>query len=129
LAAGDLVRALGWIPGTRLEVTERSGLLVLGEAGTGRLVVTGRWHVSLPAGIRRWHGTGIGLVVRVDPFWIAQTLVAALVLAEIAKGVVMLALYPARRPTMVKPTQVTKRISQLRSAVGTARASWATRLA
>lgn len=60
LAAGDLVRALGWVPWTRLEVAELSGLLVVAEAGDGRLVVTGRGHVSLPVGVRRWHGLEAG---------------------------------------------------------------------
>jgi hypothetical protein len=33
---------------------------VVAEAEDGRLVVSGRWHVSLPAGLRRWHGLDAG---------------------------------------------------------------------
>jgi hypothetical protein len=60
LAAADLVQSLGGEPGTWLGVTQHSGLLVLAEAEDGRLLVSGRWHVSLPTGVRRWHGLDAG---------------------------------------------------------------------
>jgi hypothetical protein len=54
VADRGIVRALGWAPGTRLDIREQAGVIVASAAvgGTGR--VDGRGHLRLPLAVRRW---------------------------------------------------------------------------
>src|SRR5438105_512226 len=56
IADNMVIRALGWAPGTRLDIHENGGLgLVLADR-QGVFSVTGQGHVRLPATVRHWCG-------------------------------------------------------------------------
>jgi hypothetical protein len=51
-----IVRALGWQPGTRLDIRETRGLLVIRSTGHGMFSVTKQGHLRLPAPVRHYCG-------------------------------------------------------------------------
>src|SRR6185369_2508664 len=63
LSSRGLVRALGWRPGQRLDVTAVGPCITVSASTTGRHNVTARGELSLPAPARAL--TGIGLDQRV----------------------------------------------------------------
>ncbi|SHG73255.1 AbrB/MazE/SpoVT family DNA-binding domain-containing protein [Streptoalloteichus hindustanus] len=50
------VRALGWAPGTRLNLHEAQGLLVIQPDPEGVSIVGGQGYLRLPAPVRHWFG-------------------------------------------------------------------------
>jgi hypothetical protein len=54
VADRGIVAALGWPPGTRLDVRERAGLFTLHASIDGRCRVDGRGHLILALALRRW---------------------------------------------------------------------------
>jgi hypothetical protein len=54
IAESTVIRALGWLPGTRLDVRESGGLLLVNADRQGVFSVTGRGHLRLPATVRHW---------------------------------------------------------------------------
>jgi len=63
------VRALGWTPGTRLDIRETRGLLVIRSTTNGVFSVTGQGHLRLPAPVRHCCGLvpGDGVLLAADP--------------------------------------------------------------
>jgi hypothetical protein len=51
-----VVTALGWMPGTRLDIRESNGLLIVRADAGGVFAVTGQGHLRLPAPVRRCCG-------------------------------------------------------------------------
>jgi hypothetical protein len=62
-------RALGWTPGTRLQIRTSGGLVVVEAAPGGAFAVTRQGHVRIPATIRHWCGLAGGdrLLLAADP--------------------------------------------------------------
>ncbi len=62
-------RALGWTPGTRLQIRTAGGLVVVEAAPGGAFAVTRQGHVRIPATIRHWCGLAGGdrLLLAADP--------------------------------------------------------------
>ncbi|MFJ8686752.1 hypothetical protein [Micromonospora wenchangensis] len=60
IADSGVVRALGWVPGTRLHIHEGAGLVVLRADRQGVFTVTGQGHLLLPAAVRQWCGLAAG---------------------------------------------------------------------
>ena len=60
VADRGVVAALGWPPGTRLDVRERAGLFALHVPGDGRCRVDGRGYLILALALRRWCRLGAG---------------------------------------------------------------------
>jgi hypothetical protein len=56
LADRAVWRALGWTPGTRLQIRLSGGLVVVVADPGGAFAVTRQGHVRLPATIRHWCG-------------------------------------------------------------------------
>jgi hypothetical protein len=54
VADRSIVRALGWVPGTRLDLRERAGVIVASAACDGVLCIDDRGHLHLPLAVRRW---------------------------------------------------------------------------
>ena len=54
VADRSIVRALGWVPGTRLDIREQAGVIVACRAGDGVHHVDDRGHLRLPLAVRRW---------------------------------------------------------------------------
>jgi hypothetical protein len=54
IADRSIVRMLGWVPGTRLEVHERAGLIVVYPAADGVHCISERAFLKLPLTVRRW---------------------------------------------------------------------------
>jgi hypothetical protein len=48
-----VLAALGWVAGTRLEIRETGGLLLVRAHPHGVFAVTGQGHLRLPAAVRR----------------------------------------------------------------------------
>ncbi len=69
VADRSVVRLLGWLPGTRLEIRERAGVVVAEVAGDGVCRIDGRGHLILPLIVRRWCGLTAGdrLLLAADP--------------------------------------------------------------
>ncbi|MFB9323087.1 AbrB/MazE/SpoVT family DNA-binding domain-containing protein [Cryptosporangium minutisporangium] len=65
----SLLAALGWAPGTPVEVCEREGLIVVARGPAGVFRVTGQGFVVLPAAVRHWCGLRPGdrVLVVADP--------------------------------------------------------------
>jgi hypothetical protein len=53
VADRSVVRALGWAPGTRLDIREQAGIIVAAAAPDGTCRVDGRGHLRLPLAARR----------------------------------------------------------------------------
>jgi hypothetical protein len=62
-------RALGWTPGTRLQIRAAGGLVVVDADPGGAFAVTRQGHVRIPATIRHWYGLAAGdrLLLAADP--------------------------------------------------------------
>jgi hypothetical protein len=60
LADRSIVRVLGWVPGTRLDVREHGGVITVGPAVDGVHRVDDRGHLCLPLAVRRWCGIATG---------------------------------------------------------------------
>ncbi|MFY1681632.1 hypothetical protein ACN265_08905 [Micromonospora sp. WMMD730] len=60
IADSGVVRALGWVPGTRLHIHAGAGLVVLRADRQGVFTVTGQGHLRLPAAARQWCGLTAG---------------------------------------------------------------------
>ena len=54
IADRSIVRALGWMPGTRLDIRERAGIIVACTAPGGVHRIDDRGHLHLPLAVRRW---------------------------------------------------------------------------
>jgi hypothetical protein len=69
LADRAVWRALGWTPGTRLQIRVAGGLVVVDADPGGAFAVTRQGHVRLPATVRHWCGLAGGdrLLLAADP--------------------------------------------------------------
>lgn len=54
VADRSIVRVLGWVPGTRLDIREQAGIIVARPAVDGVHYVGDRGHLHLPLAVRRW---------------------------------------------------------------------------
>ncbi|GIF69263.1 hypothetical protein Ais01nite_72980 [Asanoa ishikariensis] len=54
IGARGILAELGWLPGTRLAVSERAGVITLRVAGEGRSRVDRRGYLILALTVRRW---------------------------------------------------------------------------
>ncbi|MEU8256528.1 hypothetical protein AB0C06_19960 [Micromonospora inaquosa] len=64
-----IVRAFGWGCGTRLQIRESAGLIVVRRDPQGVFTLTGQGHLHLPAAARKWCGLQPGdrLLLAADP--------------------------------------------------------------
>lgn len=53
-------RALGWPPGTRLNIQETNGVIVVSVDDRGVFTMSNQGHVCLPLPVRRWCGFDAG---------------------------------------------------------------------
>jgi bifunctional DNA-binding transcriptional regulator/antitoxin component of YhaV-PrlF toxin-antitoxin module len=69
VADRNVVRAMGWAPGTRVSIRERGGTIVVAAAADGVHRVDDRGYLLLPAAVRRWcHlAAGYRLLLAADP--------------------------------------------------------------
>ncbi len=56
VAENTVIRALGWAPGTRLDIREGSGLVLVRADRQGVFSMTRQGHLRLPAAVRHWCG-------------------------------------------------------------------------
>jgi hypothetical protein len=63
------VRALGWPPGTRLDIREQGGLILVTAGQRAVFKVTTQGYLGLPATVRRWCGltSGDRVLLAADP--------------------------------------------------------------
>src|SRR5258705_3249985 len=54
VADRSIVRMLGWLPGTRLDIREHAGVIVVASATDGVHRIDDRGHLHLPLTVRRW---------------------------------------------------------------------------
>ncbi len=54
VADRSIVRALGWMPGTRLDIREQAGIIVARQAPDAVHCIDDRGHLHLPLAVRRW---------------------------------------------------------------------------
>ncbi len=54
VADRSIVQALGWMPGTRLDIREQAGIIVACAASDGVHYIGDRGHLHLPLAVRRW---------------------------------------------------------------------------
>ncbi|HEY7274010.1 MAG TPA: AbrB/MazE/SpoVT family DNA-binding domain-containing protein [Actinoplanes sp.] len=69
VADRSIVQALGWTPRSRLEIRERSGIILARAAGNGVHRIDDRGHLRLPLAVRRWCRLAAGdrLLFAADP--------------------------------------------------------------
>jgi bifunctional DNA-binding transcriptional regulator/antitoxin component of YhaV-PrlF toxin-antitoxin module len=69
VADRSVLRALGWAPGTRLDIREQDGAIVARAAADGSCRVDGRGHLRLPLAARRRHRLAAGdrVLLAADP--------------------------------------------------------------
>jgi hypothetical protein len=60
IADRAVIGSLGWLPGTRVDIHETQGLIVIAAEPRGVFSVTGQGHVRLPAAVRHWCGLAAG---------------------------------------------------------------------
>ncbi|MGH3326488.1 MAG: hypothetical protein ACRDPT_01585 [Streptomycetales bacterium] len=60
VADREVIQALGWPPGTRLDINERHGLVMVLADPVGAFRVTGQGRLHLPIRIQRWCGLKAG---------------------------------------------------------------------
>jgi hypothetical protein len=60
IADGAVVRAMGWVAGTRLDIRESAGVVLVSHGRQGVFALTGQGHLRLPAAVRRWCGLAAG---------------------------------------------------------------------
>jgi hypothetical protein len=69
--------ALGWQPGTRLEIRESHGLVLVTASDHGVFSMTRQGHLRLPATVRRWCDPGFHVCSTPGPSpraWLSMTL-------------------------------------------------------
>lgn len=54
VADRSIVRVLGWVPGTRLDIREQAGIIVVRPAADGVHCIGDRRHLRVPLAVRRW---------------------------------------------------------------------------
>jgi hypothetical protein len=64
LAETTVVRALGWVLGTRLDIHKSSGLVLVVADLRGVFRLTGQGYVRLPATVRHWCASAADAVGR-----------------------------------------------------------------
>jgi hypothetical protein len=69
VADTTVIRALGWAAGTRLDLRECGGLVLVTADRQGVFSLTGQGHLRLSATVRRWCGleTGDRVLLAADP--------------------------------------------------------------
>ncbi len=69
VAEATVISALGWAPGTRLNIRENGGLMLITADGHGVFRLTGQGHLRLPATVRHWCGLVAGdrVLLAADP--------------------------------------------------------------
>jgi bifunctional DNA-binding transcriptional regulator/antitoxin component of YhaV-PrlF toxin-antitoxin module len=69
VADRSIVRAIGWAPGTRLDIREQAGTIVARPAADGVHSIDDRGHLHLPLAVRRWCRLTAGdrVLLAVDP--------------------------------------------------------------
>jgi hypothetical protein len=69
VADNTIIRALGWAPGTRLDVREGGGLVLVTADPQGVFSVTRQGHLRLSATVRHWCrlATGDRVLLAADP--------------------------------------------------------------
>jgi hypothetical protein len=60
VADRSIVRVLGWLPGTRLDIREQAGIVVVRGACDGVHRIGDRGYLHLPLAVRRWCRLGAG---------------------------------------------------------------------
>jgi len=60
VAETTVINALGWVPGTRLDIRESAGLVLVAASPQGVFSTTGQGHLRLPATVRHWCGLVAG---------------------------------------------------------------------
>ncbi|KAA2252726.1 AbrB/MazE/SpoVT family DNA-binding domain-containing protein [Solihabitans fulvus] len=63
------LRAMGWVPGTRLNIRETGGLLIIHSDTHGVFSISRQGHLRLPAPVRRWCALAAGdrVLLAADP--------------------------------------------------------------
>jgi bifunctional DNA-binding transcriptional regulator/antitoxin component of YhaV-PrlF toxin-antitoxin module len=56
VAETAMINALGWEPGTRLDIRENSGLVLVTASRQGVFSLAGQGYLRLPATVRHWCG-------------------------------------------------------------------------
>ncbi|MGI5151418.1 AbrB/MazE/SpoVT family DNA-binding domain-containing protein [Plantactinospora sp. CA-294935] len=69
IADRSIVQVLDWVPGARLDVRERAGMIVVRAALDGVHRVDDRGYLLLPLAVRRWCRLGAGdrVLLAADP--------------------------------------------------------------
>jgi len=69
VAESIVISALRWAPGTRLDIRESGGLVVVTADRQGVFSMTGQGHLRLPAAARHWCGLAAGdrVLLAADP--------------------------------------------------------------
>lgn len=64
-----VINALGWVPGTRLDIRECGGLVLVTASRHGVFALSGQGYLRLPATVRHWCGLVLGdrVVLYADP--------------------------------------------------------------
>jgi hypothetical protein len=64
-----VINALGWVPGTRLDIRESGGLVLVTASRHGVFAMTGQGYLRLPATVRHWCGLvpGDRVMLAADP--------------------------------------------------------------
>jgi hypothetical protein len=56
VAETAVINALGWVPGTRLDIRETGGLVLVIASRHGAFSLAGQGYLRLPATVRHWCG-------------------------------------------------------------------------
>jgi hypothetical protein len=56
VAETAVINALGWVPGTRLDIRESGGLVLVTGSRQGVFSMTGQGYLRVPATVRHWCG-------------------------------------------------------------------------
>jgi hypothetical protein len=69
VAETAVINALGWVPGTRLDIRENSGLVLVTASRHGVFSLAGQGYLRLPATVRHWCGLvpGDWVLLAADP--------------------------------------------------------------
>jgi hypothetical protein len=69
VADTTVMNALGWVPGTRLDIRESAGLVLVVASRQGVFSLTGKGYLRLPATVRHWCGLvpGDRVLLAADP--------------------------------------------------------------
>jgi hypothetical protein len=69
VAETAVINALGWVPGTRLDIRESGGLVLVTASRQGVFSMTGQGYLRLPATVRHWCGLvpGDRVMLAADP--------------------------------------------------------------